>query len=383
MLDRAAQEILSYPAVRASAERPLTQSEYVQLGPTLEHAYLRHELRRCLPALAHMALRPSARWLQALGTASVTLVPCGALAAFPLLAVPLNAADDAADWQTLGDLLPASLAPSGRALERGQESPRARTGVATLGDPWPTHQELAWGEAEALTLAALGGDPYHAAIHTNATRAWLLEALGQARVVDASCHGEFDPLDFLQSRLLLANGETLTLGDMLGGATDLRGLRLLILSACQTAILDLRGARDEVRSLAAGMLGAGAEAVLGALWSVDDKATYLLMVRFAQEWFPTMDREAPGGALARAQRWLRGATNRELRQWEAERTPPASAPPAERAEAGELIAVRGRGNRYGVGEAAERITAVAELAVADARPYRDPIYWSAFQIAGW
>jgi CHAT domain-containing protein len=116
---------------------------------------------------------------------------------------------------------------------------------------------------------------------------------------------------------------------------------------------------------------------------VDDKATYLLMVRFAQEWFPTMDREAPAVALARAQRWLRRATNRELRQWEAERTPPASAAPAERAEAGELIAVRGRGNRFGVGEAAERITAVAELALADARPYRDPIYWSAFQIAGW
>src|SRR5258706_1151541 len=228
-----------------------------------------------------MALRPSARWLQALGTVSVTLVPCGALAAFPLVAVPINGVDDAADWQAVGDLLPASLAPSGRALQRGQEPPRARTGVATLGDPWPTHQELAWGEAEALTLAALGGDPYRAAIHTNATRAWLLEALGQARVVDASCHGEFDPLDFLQSRLLLANGETLTLGDMLGGATDLRGLRLLILSACQTAILDLRGARDEVRSLAAGMLGAGARPVVGALVARERPAPQVCVVRFA------------------------------------------------------------------------------------------------------
>src|SRR5258708_28439085 len=112
----AAQETASCPAVRASAERPLTESEYVQLGPTLEHAYLRHELRRCLPALAHMALRPLARWLQALGTTSVTLVPCGALLALPLLAVPLTVADDAAQWQTLGDLLPPSLAPSAPAL---------------------------------------------------------------------------------------------------------------------------------------------------------------------------------------------------------------------------------------------------------------------------
>ena len=76
---------------------------------------------------------------------------------------------------------------------------------------------------------------------------------------------------------------------MLSDQVDLRGLRLLILSACQTAILDLQGARDEVRSLAAGMLQAGAAAILASLWSVDDRATYLLMVRFALEWFPRID----------------------------------------------------------------------------------------------
>src|SRR5260221_13877134 len=104
---------------------------------------------------------------------------------------------------------------------------------------------------------------------------------------------------------------------MLSDQVDLRGLRLLILSACQTAILDLQGARDEVRSLAAGMLQAGAAAIIASLWSVDDRATYLLMVRFAQEWFHQMDREAPAYALARAQYWLRTVTYRELGSWEA------------------------------------------------------------------
>lgn len=51
---------------------------------------------------------------------------------------------------------------------------------------------------------------------------------------------------------------------------DLSGLRLLIHSACQIAIVDLRGVRDEVHSLAAGTLQAGARTVPR---SVDDKTT--------------------------------------------------------------------------------------------------------------
>ena len=66
--------------------------------------------------------------------------------------------------------------------------------------------------------------------------------------------------------------------------------------------------------------------MLGAQWSVDDKATYLLMVRFAQEWFPRRDREPPAAALARAARWLRGVTNRELRKWESQLAPPTASP---------------------------------------------------------
>jgi CHAT domain-containing protein len=182
----------------------------------------------------------------------------------------------------------------------------------------------------------------------------------------------------LASRLLLANNESLTLGDMLSGAADLRGLRLLILSACQTAILDLRGARDEVRSLAAGMLQAGAQAVVGALWPVDDKATYLLMVRFFQEWLPTVASEPPGAALARAQRWLRTVTNRELRQWEA-RSTATMVPGAD----GDTVTVRGGGTRFGAAEAQERLIASAAFQADDACPYADPIFWSAFTITGW
>ena len=102
-------------------------------------------------------------------------------------------------------------------------------------------------------------------------------------VVDASCHGKLKSNNFLQSALLPAKGEQLQLGSLLSHIreVDLRGLRLLMLSACQAAILSPDGAVNEARSLAAGLLHSGAGVVPGTLWPVDDKATHLLMARFA------------------------------------------------------------------------------------------------------
>jgi CHAT domain-containing protein len=255
--------------------------------------------------------------------------------------------------------------------------------VYALGDPRPTHQELRWGEAEALTLAALAGDPALARVREAATRDWLVEGLRDGRVVTASCHGEFDPSEFLRSRLLLANGEVLTLAEALGSRVDIAGLRLLVLSACQSAVMDVRGAQGEVRSLAVAMLQAGAQAVAGTLWAVDDRATYLLMVRFAQEWLPVMDEQSPARALMRAQTWLRTATNRDLAAWEAQNGP-VRIPDSERDGSG-LASVRGRGTRYTVAEAEQLITGIARRAAAgsqDDTPYSDPIFWAGFQVHG-
>ena len=376
-LDAAAQEMLAYPSILAIAQRPFGPTEYAQVGPTLAHAYLERELHRCLTRLGEIAFKPIIGWLREQGATGMTLIPCGGLAAFPLLAAPISQDGAASEWQTVGDAISSSLAPSARSLHASKKD-AGRAGVYALGDPRPTHQELRWGEAEARTIVALGGRQEQVATLENATRPWLLDALRAAEIIDISCHGEFNMYDFLASRLLLANNEVLTLGDMLSGTADLHGLRLLILSACQTAILDLRGARDEVRSLAAGMLQAGAQAVLGALWPVDDKATYLLMVRYIQEWLPAMNHEPPAAALARAQRWLRTVTNRELRQWEATSVPS----PGLETEAGS-VTVRGGGTRFGIAEAQERLIASASLQADDACPYADPIFWSAFTITGW
>jgi len=69
------------------------------------------------------------------------------------------------------------------------------------------------------------------------------------------------------------------------------------------------------------MLQAGAEAVLAPLWSVEELATYLLMARFAQVWFPNMKSKAPAAALIEAQHWLRTVTIRGLLAWYSESIP--------------------------------------------------------------
>nr|HET6901784.1 CHAT domain-containing tetratricopeptide repeat protein [Ktedonobacteraceae bacterium] len=390
-LDEAAQFVLSVSALSPFADQTLTslsEGSRSLLENTLNHAVLQRELQRCQGALREAALAGLIAWLNAAGMRSLTLVPCGSLAAFPLEGTLLD------DGKTLGETLPTSIAPGARALLHEERAIAPRTGIYALGNPYPTQQNLRWGEAEAFALAELGNNLQRFAsvkVQWQATRDWLVEALQTGLVVNASCHGIFDSHDFMRSRLVLAQEEELTLGDMLSYQADLRGLRLLILSACQTAMLDLRGARDEVRSLAAGMLQAGAAAILASLWAVDDRATYLLMVRFALEWFPKMNDEPPARALADAQHWLRTVTNHELQSWQSLlSSAPAVAQEFKTSEdvyalvnSSRLLAVRGRANRFDAAQAQDIVQADSEELAPDSRPYADPYYWAGFQITGW
>jgi CHAT domain-containing protein len=422
VLALAAEIVAQSPALTSLTTQPLSQldeQERETLATTVNTTFLRLEVSRCLKQLAP-AFQPLIEWLYQEGISHVTLIPCGLLAAFPLLALPIaitdassleKRADETSDkpsYEAWGDCFVTSMAPSARSLHSSTQPAQERAGVYALGNPWhgthvPSRSDLHWGEAEALHLAALGGNRRQAAIQRKATRKWFLQHVRLAAVFDAACHGDFNRSDYLASSLRMADGR-ITLAEVFNQIADLRELRLLILSACQTAIIDLRGARDEVRSLAAGMLQAGARAVIAAHWPVDDRATYLLMVRFAQEWFPNRAWEPPAEALARAQRWLRSLTYRDLATWEAAHPLPAR-PPFTRNIG--LATVRSVGQRiddpyiesllamlqttsttrHPLEEARAILHATTRQHTdnfqGDEHPYADPYFWAGFHVSGW
>jgi CHAT domain-containing protein len=108
----------------------------------------------------------------------------------------------------------------------------------------------------------------------------------------------------LESGLTLSDGP-LVLRDVLD--SDLmRRVRLVTLTSCQSGAAPGNPFNDEPMSFATGFLVAGAAAVLGTLWLVDDLATALLSGRFYH--YHLVDGLPLPQALGRAQRWLRELT---------------------------------------------------------------------------
>jgi CHAT domain-containing protein len=93
----------------------------------------------------------------------------------------------------------------------------------------------------------------------------------------------------------------LTLRDLLQGwRGKLRGTELVVLSACESTKGELQ--KDEgMYSLPWGFLFAGARAVVGSLWEVDDRSTAGLMADLYGRLLAAGGRD-PVGALAEARR---------------------------------------------------------------------------------
>ena len=143
-----------------------------------------------------------------------------------------------------------------------------------------------------------------------AVRTTVMDALPCHDVLHFSCHGMADFDEPLNSGLLVANGQTLTLRDFLSTAGIYA--RLAVLSACETGIPDLNNA-DEVIGLPAGLIQAGVAGVTASLWPVNDLSTMVLMIRFYEFW--RRDNFEPPEALRQAQIWMRDATNSQKAEY--------------------------------------------------------------------
>lgn len=131
---------------------------------------------------------------------------------------------------------------------------------------------------------------------------------------------------------------------------DLRGLDLVVLSACQTGLGEITG--DGVFGLQRGFKKAGAKTLLMSLWKVDDQATQLLMTRFYAN---LVGGRSKAEALREAQQYVREYTV------EQKVTPPDGRRP---------LSAQARQ------QAQQQQAGVAET--QRVRPYHSPRFWAAF-----
>jgi CHAT domain-containing protein len=207
-------------------------------------------------------------------------------------------------------------------LERAADPLRGR--ALFLGNPqgmaWPSAPDgktppapkpLPWSAAEA----AYGAERFetHPLIAEEASEPALRDRLAQAAragerhgMVYLATHGELsDPP--LASPLLLADGESLSLFELLGIWLD---AELVVLSACETGRAHVQ-AGDDVQGFGSAVLAAGALGALVTLWRVNDGGTAILMRTFLDR---IVAGDEPRLALATAQRALRELGPDEIAQ---------------------------------------------------------------------
>ena len=137
---------------------------------------------------------------------------------------------------------------------------------------------------------------------------------------------------------------------------DLRGLDMVVLSACQTGLGEITG--DGVFGLQRGFKKAGAQTIVMSLWKVNDEATRLFMTKFFDEirldkdGHPTNKHEA----FLAAQRYLRD-------EYEIEQTRTINS----NLTASQIRRLEREGKTIEAQTITERV-----------KPYAEPKYWAAF-----
>lgn len=232
----------------------------------------------------------------------VTLVAGGLLGLLPLHAAWTEDPAAPTGRRHVLDELVISYVPNARSLMAARalaDGPVERLAVVVDPPGDDGRAVLHSAEQEARAAAATFGDRAEVlrgpAAHAAAVRA----ALEGAHSVHFACHGQANLLNPLDSCLLLAGQDVLSLRDLM--AMDLR-LRLAVLSACES-YLPGTVLPDEVVSLPSGLLQAGVAGVAAAMWSLPDVPTALLMIDFYRRW--RTEGQHPATALRDAQVRLR------------------------------------------------------------------------------
>jgi CHAT domain-containing protein len=295
-------------------------------------------------------------------SAQVTLIPVGRLGLLPLHAAWTEDNNTPTGKRYALDQLTISYAPNARSLTEARKVAHRVTAdrMLAVDEPKPVTNDkgealpLPSSEYEVQTVVANFAQ-HHIFKHEAATRQAILNALANCTVLHFSCHGSANLNKPLESALIMANNESLTVKDFL----DLRlnGVRLATLSACETGIPGME-LPDEVVNLPAGLLQAGVAGVVASLWSVSDMSTALLMTKFYQNvttlWQEQGTQASIAPALQATQCWLRDATKEELQEW---------------------------ANQLSLSPA-QRVQFMVLFNTMPERPFSSPFYWAAFCAIG-
>lgn len=238
-----------------------------------------------------------------LGSHHLVVVPMGSLGIYPIHSAWVEDASTQTGRHYLADDIDLSYLPSASSIPTTATSDEHEpVSILVVDEPWPvTGTPLRGAEREVQSVREWFPEQTTLLRHHRATRPRVLAAMAAKTVVHFACHGIAQGNRPLDSLLMMAFDEPVTVADILESRLD--GTRLVVLSACETAFPG-GNLLDEVIGFPASFLQAGAESAIGSLWSVDDLATMLLLVRFYELWrgegLPLWE------ALGGAQRWVRG-----------------------------------------------------------------------------
>ncbi|NER84987.1 MAG: CHAT domain-containing protein, partial [Leptolyngbya sp. SIO1D8] len=268
-----------------------------------------------LHSLWQPILVPILRHLGQTKRSSATLIPTGFYSFLPLHAAWTQ--DAQGNRRYACDFIEFRYAPNALSLKAASDIAAhiPATQLLAVNEPQPTDSSPLPSSSEEIAQAVAAFPSkgnWKLLQHEAATPTAVSEALPSYSVAHFSCHGSASFQTPLDSGLLMAHDEVLSLRNLLD--LKLQGLRLAILSACETG-LPGTNLPDEVISLPTGLLQAGAAGVVSSLWSVADLSTMLLISRFYELWRPqdpTIQPLEPPAALRQAQLWLRDSAGPEL-----------------------------------------------------------------------
>jgi hypothetical protein len=195
-----------------------------------------------------------------------------------LALLPLHAAGRFPDGPTVLDRAVSAYTPTLRALRHARARyVRAREDlvIVAIGDA-PGAKTLRGTDREASRIAAL--TPATRLAGAQATVDAVRAALASHSSVHFACHAASDPDNPSAGHLLLHDGP-LSVLDV--SALDLSGVRLAVLSACETSLGTHRIPDESLHLMSAFQL-AGYPQVVGTLWQVNDHVARLVAVDLHQ-----------------------------------------------------------------------------------------------------